>query len=1351
MRRLACWGFWALVLALPAVAQDVPPALRDWQSWVLHDAPWHACPFVTGTAPDEDSYRCAWPGRLDFSADASGGRFSLGVHVDAPDWVILPGDGNHWPVNVVDHAQAVAVLDHDGGPAVYLQPGEHLLRGDLPWTTLPPRIAVPDGIGLVALSVDGKPVARVERHDGQLTLGEAAATERVADALSVHVYRRLGDGLPATLATRMQIDVTGSARELLLGPALPAGFTAIALHSGLPARLEPDGRLRVQLRAGQWQLELQARATAPLADVAFKLPASPWPRQEVWSYAGDEAFRHSRVEGRAIDAAQAGVPPDWRSLAAFVVDDGNGLKINGGARGLESDRGDSLTLARRLWLDFDGDGVTANDHLTGKLRQARRLDVSAPWQLQRAAQQDVPLPISGDHGGSGVEIREREVDLDAGLRLPSRHGALPASGWELPLDGIDATLSLPSGYRLLGAPGADRSPDSWVARWSLLDLFVVALIALLAGRLLGWPMALLAAGFLALSQHEAGAPRWTLLLVLALMLFGRALPLGRLRAVVRYGAGAALALAVLWSLPFAADQMRAALHPQLENESSMSVATQFEPLQAGQQRVPKVVRVVEKIAAPPAPPAPPPAVVEEQSAMAVSAPAADAAPRLDQAGSSLAAQGPIQAGPGTPDWDVGNDYRLGWSGPVGATQTVRLVIAPAWLVRLLRVAMLALLAALLARLVLALWPAATNDGGHRWRIGGAVGLLALALLPAASRAQDMPTPELLKQLRERLTEAPKCAPDCAAIAQATLDVTGDRLQLVLIAHAGAGVALPLPDGGGDLPLADVAVDGHADAPLTRDGDNLLLRLDHGIHGVTLDYRISADNLRLHFPLPSRRVQASAPGWSVDGIDDGHLSGDGIGLHRQSNDAAGAAKAALSQAFPPYVRFTRQIRFGVDWTVHNAVERIAPRDDGFSVSLPLLPGEHPLGDALRVHDGMIDVPFSSGQYAVTWNSRLDRRSALDLVAPPLAERAEVWLLDADMQWHLDASGVPLSESASGMRFQPLPGEKLHVVPSQPLVLAGDSLAFDAVDAEGAAGERATETTLKLTARSTRGGEHAIALPTGAELLDARRDGEALSLSVRDGKLGLPLLPGTHAYELRLREPRGVGAVTRTAAVSLAAPAANLRVGLTLPQDRWVLWAFGPADGPAVLYWAQLAVLLVAAWLLGRYAPTPLRFHHWLLLGLGFSAFAWGAYALVAAWLIALGLRARHPPSPALERNLFNLLQIGLAALTVVALLALIGAVPQGLLGLPEMHVAGNGSTAWNLHWFADRSGDALPQGGAVSLPLWAYKLAMLAWALWLANALIGWLRWAFDAWSAGGYWRRAGSDVPAPIVPPADHD
>ncbi|MDE0855386.1 MAG: hypothetical protein OSA97_13290, partial [Nevskia sp.] len=92
---------------------------------------------------------------------------------------------------------------------------------------------------------------------------------------------------------------------------------------------------------------------------------------------------------------------------------------------------------------------------------------------------------------------------------------------------------------------------------------------------------------------------------------------------------------------------------------------------------------------------------------------------------------------------------------------------------------------------------------------------------------------------------------------------------------------------------------------------------------------------------------------------------------------------------------------------------------------------------------------------------------------------------------------------------------------------------------------------------------------------------------------------------------------------------------------------------------------------------------------------------------------------------------------------------GLLGQPEMQIAGNGSSGHSLHWYQDRFDPALPQAWVLSAPLWLYRLLMLLWALWLANALLGWLRWGWEQFSAGGLWRQPApkTAAPAPAPPP----
>jgi hypothetical protein len=105
------------------------------------------------------------------------------------------------------------------------------------------------------------------------------------------------------------------------------------------------------------------------------------------------------------------------------------------------------------------------------------------------------------------------------------------------------------------------------------------------------------------------------------------------------------------------------------------------------------------------------------------------------------------------------------------------------------------------------------------------------------------------------------------------------------------------------------------------------------------------------------------------------------------------------------------------------------------------------------------------------------------------------------------------------------------------------------------------------------------------------------------------------------------------------------------------------------------------------------------------------------------------------------QVALALLTLAALGSLLSAIPNGLLGSPDMRIAGPGSHGGLLEWFHDRVETALPRPVVISVSIWFYKAAMLAWALWLSFALVRWVRWAWHAGGAQGLWRRRSGGVP----------
>jgi hypothetical protein len=140
------------------------------------------------------------------------------------------------------------------------------------------------------------------------------------------------------------------------------------------------------------------------------------------------------------------------------------------------------------------------------------------------------------------------------------------------------------------------------------------------------------------------------------------------------------------------------------------------------------------------------------------------------------------------------------------------------------------------------------------------------------------------------------------------------------------------------------------------------------------------------------------------------------------------------------------------------------------------------------------------------------------------------------------------------------------------------------------------------------------------------------------------------------------------------------------------------------------------------------------------------AVVVGWLFALAGRRKLDQST--QPVYFNLAQVGLVLLTLLALTGLFTAVQQGLLGLPEMQIAGNASGPHPLNWYQDRADPLLPQAWVISVPILIYQLLMLGWALWLAFSLLKWLRWGWQAFSLPVVWREVRFRLPrgAPSAP-----
>jgi hypothetical protein len=1199
-------------------------------------------------------------------------------------------------------------------------------------------LAIPPETGLVTLRVAGSAVPFPKRDGrGRLWLRDAeqGGARRVAeDHLEVEVHRRVVDTIPLQLETRLTLRVAGAAREETLGRALPLGFLPTSLAGPLPARLDADGQLRTQLRPGNFTLRLMARHEGPAE--ALTLPAQAegahWDASEVWS---------------------------WHALPAYRLAPGESLQLVQKRRGNEGANADHLRLRRSWHLDFDGGGATVVDHIEGELRGATRLEMGEETALGRASVNGVDQPVTRRAGRTqeGVEVPLGPIRLEADSRVEGGARNLPAVGWDQDFDALEGVLELPPGWRLLHASGVDRAGPTWISRWTLLDLFVVMVVGMATLRLFGLGAAALAFAALALSYTEAGAPRLLWAAVLAAEALRRVVPAGRLARAIQAFRWASLAFLLIVAIPFAVAQVRAGLFPALERPWQGAAAPLME--QKLEADMPASEPAMADLAN--RPQAKLGRASEQLRGLGYSTEARKSRGYLDYAPDPEAK---VQTGPGRPDWSW-QTVSLHWSGPVERNQELGLWLLPPWLSGALAILRVGLVAAFALLLLGALPrpPPDKKEGAAFPVLGTALGLV-LMLAPTAMRA-ELPSPELLDDLRGRLLEAPACHPNCASAARLALTVTPERLELRIAVDVAAETAVPLPGGGstdGEGFVPDVvAVDGAPAHAVRRDKSGALwLRLPPGAHTLLVAGALPPrTNVEVPLPLRPRRVELLSPprGWTLLGVHpDGRVEG-ALQLVREA-PAEAAPETPETELeptrIPPFVSVERTIALGTRWRVDTHVRRIAPPEGALVIEVPLLPGESVTTAGVRVADGRALVTLAPGAERVAWQSLLATRPALTLEAPRDVAWTEVWRLDASPLWHVTPSGIPAVDApAVGRRlreWRPWPGETLALTVERPEGAGGDTLTVDRSQLRFSPGLRATDVRLELSLRSSQGGQHFVTLPEGAELTQLTLDGVDQPLRQEGRRIPIAVAPGAHQASLGWREPSGISSWFRGSSVDLGAASVNAHVEVAVPEGRWVLFVGGPRLGPTVLFWPVLFVVFGLAVGLGRIPWTPLRTHHWLLLGLGLTQAPLPAAAMVVVWLLALGFRGKLSESER-ERSAaaFDFFQITLVALTLAALASLVFAIQKGLLGTPVMQIAGNGSGAELLRWYQDRSAAELPTPWMLSLSLWFYRLTMLAWSLWVAQALVGWLRWGWQQWSSGGHWlplRRPRPPVTDPPLP-----
>lgn len=1303
-------------------ATEVPESLKEWVPWVLDKEEDYRCTRLLGTTDKV----CGWQKPLSLTLDDKGGSFSQQWQLEQGGWILLPGDHNHWPQDVTLNDDRISLLSKDGVPALFMEKGgRYEIKGHFIWPEIPESLAIAPGTPLISpLVINGVTQIPPEHNGNTLWLaGKKQGQQAEQDSIRLQVYRLIHDKVPLQMESRLELQVGGNPREIVLDWVPPADQIPLSLASDLPVKLDPDGQIRVQARAGRHYVRYISRSSGPVHELQIEDDARG-PEIEYWSFAAYHQLRVVEVSGvTAVDPGQTSIPSAWRQWPAYRVAKGDTFTITTVKRGDPDPPPNRISLHRNIWLDGDGQGLTIQDQLSGTVSAVTRLTMQEPGKLGRMVVngKDQLITRLEDSGPPGVEFRLGQLQAEAVSRVEQTL-SFPAGGWSTPINKLQAVLHLPPGWKVLHIQGSD-SAATWVSQWTLMDCFVVLVIVFATFQLLGVLRALVALVVLVIIYHDHNAPIYIWLALLACIAVLRAVPSSHFRGVVKMVRLLLLAVLVLQVLPFCVEQLRVGIFPQLEK-----VYPTYRPVASEQvQMAPGSVRESARNRT----------YVDSMQAMAgkgkEKAQSLSAMAQKQEYGYDTKAK--IQAGPGVPAWQW-HQVRLNWSGPVAPDLQLNLVLLSP-LVNLIlafvKVALLLLLCFfMLERRGMKLQLEELRRGS------AAVFLVALSTLMVHSqpaRAQAFPDQELLNALHERLLEPPECYPYCADFPEMNISMEERTVTIRIQASCAARTAVPLPRGD-RFYWNGIRVDRKSVAVYEKN-NTLWIPLAKGHHTITLEGMLAGGDVQLAFPLVPHKVAfTSSSGWTVQGISAAGAPEKQLQFIRKVQKEEGQEEFNTT-VLPPFLRVERILHLGLQWQVETIVTRMSPAAQAVYLAVPLVAGEAVTDPDLKIKDGAVQVQLEARQKTRRWTSVLTKQQEIALRAPETDQWFEVWRLDASPVWHVELDGlIPIHhQSSAGVwqpEWRPWPGEDIRIKVSRPEGVEGPTKTIDSSMLKVSPGRRSTDMVLNFVLRSTRGDRQHVTLPRDAELQSVKINGREQPISSKDGQLILPISPGKQNIEVSWRTPSGIGTLFRVPKIDLGSSGVNSRVEVQVGK-RWVWFVQGPRMGPAILFYSEVLIILFVAIVLGRSSFTPMGPFMWAVLGLGLSQSGLAAGLIIVAWFGAFELRRRK--GARLDGLSFNGLQVALIVLTMAAFGAFLFAVQAGLLGHPDMLVAGNSSNSYLLKWYQDRIDGILPQPLVVSVPIMAYRAVMLIWALWLAFSCIRWVKWGWSCFCETKLWAK----------------
>ncbi len=1337
----------------------IPEELQAWVPWVMYGVERKKCSRLFS----QNNKSCLWAEPLELNISGNNASFSQEISLEYPGVFYLPGkNGESWPQGVtLDDSKAI-VVEKGTRPIINIKKaGSYIVRGTFSWQHLPKSLDIPPTTGLTTVVLNGSRQENITVKNNKLWFNNAQKREtRANNSLELRVNRLVTDSAPLKITTRIELNVSGDAREVILNWQVPEDQIPLQMQSDLPVKLEKNKKLKVQIRPGKWTINFTTRMVGETNTLTIGKTGDLWPTNELWSFQSQNQLRIVEISGvNSVDPSQELVPQQWKRFPAYRMTADKEFILNVKKRGDATPAPDSLELHRIFWLDESGEGMTVKDRLSGTITSGWRLEMLPQYALGRASVngKDQLITRVNEGGNAGIEVRQGQVQIETLSRIQQISDLL-AVGWDHDMKKVSAQLNLPPGWKLLHQSGID-SANSWVSKWTLFDIFIVLIISLSIWKLIGVKSGILGFVTLVLTYHEPNAPRYIWLSLLLCLAILKVIPDNVHARRIRITKCLLLVFLVLMLIPFITNEIRYGLYPQLEkgqyhtyqqNTGGFSSQTAEKSVKGELWGSAKLLESKK--------------MADDDTIIDGTARGIGKAKLASKSIVSSMARYPerhyapqntydpaakVQSGPGLPVWNW-NRIHLTWNGPVESTQKINLYF--------LTPLMSLFLAFLVSGLLVGLTIVFCADELGEFKKGNflkrfSFSLIALLILcagtftssPVRAHEGSIPDQAMLKSLKTKLVsdmnKPDECGNHCLDMPVINIEIKNGILRLDMTILADSQIAVALPKSS-NWNFTKITVDNNNGSLFKGEKGNTWALVKPGESHVVMTGPLFRQSIQLSFPVttPHKINFLKSEEWEIQGIDSNGTPGSQLGFQRINKDKTKPKKEILEMGtLPPLVQIERILHLGIEWKITTVATRLSPPGSPILIKVPVLQGESVVS-RIAVKENKVQLQLGAQENRKTWESVLMKSAQISLTAFTSQDFTEVWTLDAGPMWHIDIAGIPLvkQQTTSGLwqpQWYPWPAESVTLNITKPKGVEGPTKTIESSNVVISPGLRATDYDLTFVLRSTRGDTHTIHLPEGAEVQKVILNGSEQPIHQDKRGVTIPVSPGEQAVTINWRMPQNISVVFSVPEIDLGMDSVNSSMEVNF-GNRWIWLIKGPAVGPAILFYSELFIIIVGAILLGFISFLPLRWYHWLILGLGLSQAGLLANGIIVCWFLMLGFKKKFHGK--IEgKKYFNLVQLTIICFSFISFFCLLYAIQVGLLGHPDMIIEGNNSSNYALKWYQDRvAGSILPQPFIISVPLFVYRAIMLTWALWLSFSLLKWLRWGWqESFAVGCIWEK----------------